>query len=398
MPQVINGESISDYMLERARREHDLRPLVTQHGSQHRNGDEMPQLIAGQQISDFRSDTVTRPTPEMRKAMAEAVVGDDVLGDDPTVQELERKAAEAFGKPAGLFTPSGSMANLIAISVHTKPGDEVFVEDFGHCYNNEAAGMGSFCGVLTRTVPSDRGLIDPESIRRFARPAESLHSPRSALLVVENTHNFHGGRVVPAAHLAKLRKTSLERNMAMHMDGARIWNAVAASGTQASEFASHVDSLMFCFSKGLGAPIGSMLVGDQEFIDKARRVRKTLGGAMRQAGVIAAAALVALETGPGRLGDDHANAKALAEGIAEISGSVVDPAGCETNILFVRTDAGLASYKPIEEGLKKEGVWAIACGELGIRFVTHRDVTREDVDLALTALKRLIPEHGLVPA
>jgi threonine aldolase len=278
--------------------------------------------------------------------------------------------------------------------VHTTPGDEVFVEEFGHCFNNEAGGMGSFCGVNTRTLPSDRGLIDPEVMLRFARAEESLHSARSALLVVENTHNFHGGRVVPLEHLTKLREASLSRNMALHMDGARVWNAVAASGTAPDAFGAQVDSLMFCFSKGLGAPVGSMLVGDREFIDRARRVRKILGGGMRQAGVIAAAALVALETGPGRLTDDHARARTLAEGVAEIDGAVVDPAACETNILFIQTEAGPESYKPIEAALRTQGVWAIACGNLGVRFVTHRDVDDQDVALALAALRTAIPEHG----
>ncbi|RMG11202.1 MAG: aminotransferase class I/II-fold pyridoxal phosphate-dependent enzyme [Planctomycetota bacterium] len=345
-------------------------------------------------MSDFRSDTVTRPTPAMRRAMAEAVVGDDVLGDDPTVQELEALAAEAFGMEAGLFTPSGSMANLIAAKVHTRPGDEVLVEAFGHVYNNEAAGLGSVCGVLTRTLPSDRGLIDPDDVVRFARPEESLHSPRTALLVVENTHNFHGGRVVPAAHLRRLREVSRERGLALHLDGARIWNAIAAGGGSARDYGALADSLMFCFSKGLGAPIGSVLLGSAEFVARARRVRKTLGGGMRQVGVIAAAARVAFETGRERLAEDHANARALAEGVAEIPGALVDPAACETNILFLRTERGPESYPELQEALRAHGVWAIACGDLGVRFVTHRDVDRGDVERALAALREELPRLG----
>lgn len=354
----------------------------------------MPQLINGKQISDFRSDTVTRPTPEMRRAMAEAVVGDDVLGDDPTVKTLEEKAAAAFGKEAGLYTPSGSMANLIAVATHTTPGDELFIDSLGHAYNNEGGGLGSFAGVSTRTLQSDRGLLDPEDILRFARPAVSLHSPRSKLLCIENTHNFYGGRVVPLEHLQKLHDAARSKNMLIHMDGARVWNALAASGVEPPQYGALVDSLMFCFSKGLGAPIGSMLLGDQAFIDHARRVRKTLGGGMRQVGVIAAAALVALETGPGRLHEDHTLAKTLAEGIADIPGAVVDPATCETNILFVQTEAGVHSYKPIEEALRAENVWAIACGPLGVRFVTHRDVDAEDVDRALKVLREQLPKLG----
>jgi len=354
----------------------------------------VPQLIDGRPVSDFRSDTVTRPTPAMRQAMAEAVVGDDVFGDDPTVQRLEARAAAAFGKEAGLFVPSGTMANLIAVKCHTQPGQEVLVEGLSHVYNNEVGGAAQFAGVVTRTLGSDaRGAIDPDEVAGFARPGD-LHQPRTALLVVENTHNFRGGRVVPLDHVRRLREVSQERGLALHLDGARIFNAVAASGTAPSDWGDLCDSVYFCLSKGLGAPIGSVIVGPRDWIDGARRVRKVLGGGMRQVGVIAAAGLVALEEGPGRLHEDHARARALAEGIAAIPGAVVDAAACETNILFVKTAAGGPSYAPIAAGLREEGVWAVALGDLGIRFVTHRDVDDEDVARALRALERLIPAHG----
>jgi threonine aldolase len=353
----------------------------------------MPQLIDGQSISDFRSDTVTRPCPVMRQAMAEAVVGDDVFGDDPTVQELERRAADLFGKQAGLFVPTGTMANLVAATVHTQPGQEVFVESLSHAYNNEVGGLARFAGVVTRTLVGDRGAIDPDEVARYARPGD-LHQPRTGLLMVENTHNFWGGRVIPLEHVARLREVCQAKDVRLHLDGARIFNACTASGTEPRQWGELCDSIYFCLSKGLGAPIGSVLMGSQAFVDEARLVRKVLGGGMRQVGVLAAAGLVALEQGPGRLHEDHAHAKQLAEGLVAIPGAVVDPASCDTNILFVRTQAGAPSYGPIAEGLKRSGVWAIPLGDLGIRFVTHRDVNGEDVERALSALRELIPTHG----
>ena len=353
----------------------------------------MAQTQEQQPASDFRSDTVTRPSPAMRQAMAEAVVGDDVFEDDPTVQALEAEAAEAFGLEAGLFTPSGTMANLIAMICHAEPGDEIFVEDYSHCYNNEVGGAAAFAGAVTRTFPSDRGRFDPEAVARFARPGD-LHQPRTALLCVENTHNFHGGAVVPLENLNALRAVCDSKNMALHLDGARIWNAVAAAGVDPKAYGALADSIMFCLSKGLGAPIGSMLVGGRTFIDEARRIRKRLGGGMRQVGVLAAAGLLALRDGTRRLGEDHSHAQALAVGMAAIPGAVIDPALVETNIVFMQTDVGPASYGAIETGLADAGVLAIACGELGVRFVTHLDVGADDVQRALAALAELIPTHG----
>lgn len=357
----------------------------------------MPQVIDGQEISDFRSDTVTRPTPAMRQAMAEAVVGDDVFADDPTVKALEAAAAAAFGKEAGLYTPSGTMANLIALMTHCRPGDEVFVEEYSHTYNNEVGGAGALAGVATRTFSSQAGQMDPEQIASFARPGD-LHQPATRLLVVEQTHNFHGGRVVPLENLQALQAVCRDKGMRLHIDGARIWNAVVASGLDAKDYGACCDSLMFCTSKGLGAPIGSLLLGSAEFIEVAHRNRKRLGGGMRQVGVLAAAAQLALEEGPTQLAQDHARAKALAEGAAAIEGAVLDPADVETNIVFLKTEAGLESYGPIAAGLGERGVLAIPCGGLGVRFVTHRDVDDEDVARALAGLAELLPQHGAVPA
>ncbi|MEZ6186624.1 MAG: GntG family PLP-dependent aldolase [Planctomycetota bacterium] len=343
--------------------------------------------------ADFRSDTVTRPTPDMRRAMAEAEVGDDVFGDDPTVKRLEETAAARFGKEAALFVPSGTMANLIAIKLHSQPGDEVFLEELAHSYNFEVGGAAQFAAVLTRPLPSDKGKLDPALVERLARPGD-LHAPRTALLIVENTHNFHGGRIVPLDHLARLRAVTKAKGVALHMDGARLWNAIVASGVTPPEWAAQVDSLMFCLSKGLGAPVGSLLLGTGEFVERARRVRKVLGGGMRQAGVLAAAGLLALEHGPEHMRQDHLHAKRLAEGMAAIEGCTLDPKSVETNILFMTTAAGAPSYGPIAEGLAAAGILAVPLGELGIRFVLHRDVSLAGVERCLELLGELIPAHG----
>lgn len=353
----------------------------------------MPQVLDGQQVSDFRSDTVTRPTPAMRQAMAEALVGDDVFEDDPTVNVLEAEAAAAFGKEAGLFTPSGTMANLIALMTHCRPGDEVFVEEHSHTYNNEVGGAGALAGVATRTFASEGGRMDPAAIARFARPGD-LHQPATRLLVLEQTHNFHGGRVVPLELMSELLEVCRAKDMRLHVDGARIWNAIVATGQSPRAFGERCDTLMFCCSKGLGAPVGSVLLGDAAFIASARRIRKRLGGGMRQVGVLAAAALLALREGPAQLAHDHARAQTLAKGAAEIAGAALDPSEVETNILFLKTQRGLKSYAPIADALRERGVWAIACGGLGVRFVTHRDVDDEDVQRALAALGEVLPRLG----
>ncbi len=357
----------------------------------------MGYLLRGLDVSDFRSDTVTRPSPAMREAMARAEVGDDVFEDDPTVQALEARAAERFGKEAGLFVPSGTMANLIALMVHARPGEEVLVEERSHTYNNEVGGAAAVAHVLTRTLPSARGLLDPAVVARACRPG-NLHNPRTALLVVENTHNFWGGAVVPLACLEALREVTRAAGVALHVDGARIFNACVATGTAPDAWGGLCDTLTFCLSKGLGAPAGSVLVGPRAWIDLARRARKMLGGGMRQVGVLAAPGLVALDEGPRRLAEDHARARALAVGLAGVRGAVVDVDACETNILFVRTARGAASYGPIVDGLRARGVLAVALGELGIRFVTHKDVDDDDVERALAALRELLPAHGAAAA
>jgi threonine aldolase len=350
----------------------------------------MAYMLRGRRVADFRSDTVTRPTPAMRRAMAEAEVGDDVFEDDPTVVELEARAARLFGKEAGLFVPTGTMGNLIAMTCHTSPGDELLVEALSHAYNNEAGGAARFAGVLTRTLESDRGLLDPDVIRRLAR-RESLHSPRTALLVVENTHNFWGGRIVPLAHMDALWRVAREKGVLLHVDGARIFNAIVATGTTPADWGARCDSIQLCLSKGLGAPVGSLVLGTRDFVGRARRVRKTLGGGMRQVGVLAAPGLLALEEGPKQLAADHTRARRLVDALAGIDGCLVDRAACETNIVFVRTTAGASSYGALAAGLEARGVLAAPLGELGVRFVTHRDVDDEDVERAIGALRELVP-------
>lgn len=331
--------------------------------------------------SDFRSDTVTRPTPAMRKAMAEAVVGDDVLGDDPTVARLEETFARLVGKEAAVYVPSGSMGNLLAIASHARPGEGVLMEEWGHSVNFEAGGPSRFAGVMIRTLTSDRGVLDPDLVRRWCA-AGSLHTPRTALLVVENTHNFHGGRVTPLARMRELRAVTAEKGVALHVDGARIWNACAATGASPAEFAACADSITACLSKGLSAPVGSVLAGTKAFIAEARRGRKTLGGGMRQAGILAAAGLLALETMRDRLVEDHARMRRVAEGLAALPKWECDPAKVETNILFVKWKGGGAA-KDAMERLKARGVLCYDTAPDTIRLLTHADIDDGDVDRLL---------------
>lgn len=343
-------------------------------------------------VADFRSDTVTRPSPAMRRAMAEAVVGDDVFGDDPTVKELERKAAQLVGHEAGLFVPSGTMGNLIAIRCHASPGEEAIAEALSHSFNSEGGGAAWIAGVQLRTLEGTKGLLDPAEIARWARPGNE-HSPRTALVIVENTHNFHGGRVVPVEHFARIAQVCREKGMKLHLDGARLFNAACAAKQPPSAWGLFADSVMFCVSKGLGAPVGSLLTGTEDFVKKARHTRKALGGGLRQVGVLAAAGLIALEDGPKHLEQDHKNARTLADAASRMPGTVVDPAAVETNIVFIRTGAGATSYARIQKKLEADEILAVAVGELGIRFVTHRDVNEGDVDRAIHSLGRIMKEE-----
>jgi threonine aldolase len=342
------------------------------------------------EISDFRSDTVTKPTEAMRRAMAEAVVGDDVLGDDPTVQELEALAAAIMGKEAALFVPSGTMGNSITVKVWTRELEEVIVEARSHIYNMESTHMTLISRVTPRPLSSNRGVLDPAEVERNIRKP-SVHIPRTALICVENTHNNWSGAVLPLDNLRALRKIADQHEVKIHLDGARIFNASTASGVPVKEYAALADSVMFCLSKGLSAPVGSMLAGPHAFIDYARRVRKALGGGMRQAGVLAAPGIVALTEMPGRLQEDHARAKKLALALAKLPGIELDPEDVPTNIIIFGFLHPKFSIPEFLAELRKRKILALALpGGNGIRLVTHKDIDDEDVERAVAAFRALL--------
>jgi threonine aldolase len=324
---------------------------------------------------DLRSDTVTRPTAAMRRAMMEAEVGDDVYGEDPTVNRLEQRAAEITGKEAALFVPSGTMGNTIAVKLHTSHGQEVICDARSHVLNYELAMMAWFSGCVARAIPTDDGILTWEQVSREIRPLGPHWAP-TGLIEIENTHNMAGGTIYPRRIIREICDGAHERGLKVHMDGARVFNAAAAMGVPVREIVEPVDTVMFCVSKALGAPVGSLLTGTAEAIARGRLYRKRLGGAMRQAGVLAAAGLVALEETPKRLADDHCNAKFLAEGLADIPGIDADPSKVVTNIvIFDIGGTGLASAE-ISARLKERSVLINGINERQMRAVTHYDVDR----------------------
>ena len=338
---------------------------------------------------DLRSDTVTRPTPAMRRAMAEAEVGDDVYREDPTVNRLQERAAEIFGREAGLFVPSGTMGNQTAIKVHTHHGQEVICEARAHIFNYEMAMMAAFAGCVARPVWADDGILTWDLIAPQIRGL-SGHFARTGLIEVENTTNLAGGSVYPPEISDDICDRAHALGLPVHLDGARIFNASVALGRPVRELTAKFDSVMFCLSKGLGAPVGSMLVGSKEFIEEARLVRKMLGGGMRQAGVLAAAGLVALEESPKRLHLDHENAKFLAQGLAEIPGIKVDPDKVVTNILFFDVSATGLSAPEVSKQLAVQGILANAVNPKLLRMVTHCDVDRQGCARALDVLRSIV--------
>ena len=341
------------------------------------------------ELVDLRSDTVTRPTPEMRRAMAEAEVGDDVFGEDPTVNRLEARAAEIMGKQASLFVPSGTMGNQIAVKVHTSPGHEMICDERSHIVLYEMGGPAKLSNCVTRTVATNDGFLRWDEIRGRIRPA-SDHYLGTGLISIENSHNVAGGRVYPEGIIEELCEGARAAGVRVHMDGARIFNATTHSGRRVDEVAAPVDSVMFCLSKGLGAPVGSMLAGSREFIDQARLVRKALGGGMRQAGVLAAAGLVALENSPADLPTDHENARYLAESLAEMPGIEIDPATVETNIvIFDVAGTGMTSDEFCSR-LKQREVLAIGLDQRRTRMVAHHDVNREGCEKAVAAASEIV--------
>ena len=343
---------------------------------------------------DLRSDTVTRPTPAMRRAMAEAEVGDDVYLEDPTVNALERRAAEIFGKEAALFVPTGCMGNLIAIKVWTHHGDEVICEERSHVNLYELASMSAIAGCMPRVARGEDGILGWPEIEAVIRP-KIYYDSQTALVCLENSHNMAGGTLYTGAQISDICNHAHAAGLKVHLDGARVFNAAVALGVPVSEIARHLDSVMFCLSKGLGAPIGSMVVGTQQFIDKARVYRKMFGGGMRQVGVLAAAGKIALEESPKRLGVDHQNARRLAEGIAQIPTLHIDPKKVVTNIaIFDCRETGMDAVQLCDE-LRPHGIWALDTAQYSVRFVTHCDVDPAGVERALQILREVVGKtHG----
>ncbi len=336
---------------------------------------------------DLRSDTVTKPTPAMRNAMAEAEVGDDVLGNDPTVKKLEQSTAEILGKDAAIFVPSGTMANQIAVRCHTQHGDEMLIDANAHIYWYEGGASAALSGVTCRLLQGTRGVFSGDDIYASLRP-EDVHFPTTRLLAVENTHNRGGGSIWPLKQIHEVCDIASENGIGTHLDGARLWNASAATGIAEAEYAKKFDTVSVCFSKGLGAPVGSVLAGSCEIIEKARRVRKQFGGGMRQSGIIAAGALYALEQHRKRLADDHANAKRLAEGLKNLPGIGVNCNNVETNMVYFDIEGHQPASRLVEL-LKHMGVLMLATGKYTIRAVTSLAVESDDIDSAVDAIREV---------
>jgi threonine aldolase len=337
---------------------------------------------------DLRSDTVTKPTTEMRRAMAEAEVGDDVYGEDPTINRLEMRAADIFGKAASIFVPSGTMGNQIAIKVHTQPGQEIICEERAHIVDWEMAMAAFFSGCILRTVRAEGGMLTWPEIKKRIAPRMYSHA-ETGLVELENTHNMAGGTIIPLAVMNEICDGAHNAALPVHLDGARVFNAAVALGCTVAELTHNCDSVMFCLSKGLGAPVGSMLVGGRSFIEKARSYRKALGGGMRQAGVLAAAGLIALEKMPARLHEDHANARLLAEGLSEIPGIKIDPKKVVTNIVIFDVSGTGMNPDEFARRLGERGVLAFGVGPNVMRMVTHMDVSREDCEQAVEEARQV---------
>jgi threonine aldolase len=338
---------------------------------------------------DLRSDTVTRPTPEMRKAMAEAEVGDDVFGEDPTVNALQAKIAGVLRKEAALFVPSGTMANQLSIKSHTQPGDEVIIEASSHPYNFEGGAGAALSGIQFQCLRGVRGVLEPSQIEEAIRPADH-HFAVTRLICVENTHNRGGGSIYPLEKMIEIYRLAQSRGLLVHLDGARLWNASVATGIRPYEYAQYADSVSVCLSKGLGAPIGSVVAGSKSFIDRVHRFRKMFGGGMRQAGIVAAAGIYALDRHFERLAEDHQNARRLAVGLKELKGVSIEPKFVETNIvIFDVANSGMTAAQ-VTEAMKKEGILIHPIGKTQIRLVTHLDITHEDIETALKAFRKLL--------
>jgi threonine aldolase len=352
-------------------------------------------VVAADGVVDLRSDTVTRPTAEMRKAIAEAEVGDDVYGEDPTVNRLEKRAAEIFGKEAALFVPTGCMGNLIAIKIWTHHGSEVICEERSHVNLYELASMSAIAGCMPRVARGEDGILTWEEVKAVIRP-KIYYDSQTALICLENTSNMAGGTVYPTDRMNEICDRAHDMGLKVHLDGARIFNAATALGDHVAVMAKKVDSVMFCLSKGLGAPVGSMVLGTKAFMEKARIYRKMFGGGMRQAGVIAAAGLIAMEKSPARLHIDHENAKLLAEGIVEIPGLRIDAKKVRSNIVIFDCSKTGKTAVELCDALYERGVWAQDTGLYSVRLVTHCDVDKAGCERALAVLREVVgkTQHG----
>jgi threonine aldolase len=340
-------------------------------------------------VIDLRSDTVTRPTPAMRQAIAAAEVGDDVLEGDPTVGRLEKRVADLLGKEAALFVASGTMANQTAIRAHTQHGDEILMDDESHAYYYECGAPAAISGCSFRFIQSRRGIFTADDVRAALKPY-NIHFARQSLLIIENTHNRGGGSIWPVENLPGIRELADQNGLKMHMDGARLMNACVAGERKPTDYTRYFDSISMCFSKGLGAPVGSAVAGGAEFISKVKVFRKMFGGAMRQSGILAAAALYALDHNIDRLADDHANARRLAEGLARLPGITINPPQVETNIVIFDIAPDLGTGASFATKLKDARIWMLASGPQKLRAVTHLDVTREQIEDALLRIRKIV--------
>ncbi|WP_425447195.1 low-specificity L-threonine aldolase [Dethiothermospora halolimnae] len=341
-------------------------------------------------IIEFRSDTLTKPTEEMRKAMYEAEVGDDVYGEDPTINKLEKIAAEKLGKEAALFVPTGTMGNQLALLCHTNRGEEIILEDWAHIYRYEVAGLSFLSGLQAKTIKGHNGIMNVNDVKDAICKDMDIHHPQTGLICLENTHNMAGGVVVPPEKMKEIYDLAKGNNIPVHLDGARVFNAATYLDCDVKEITQYTDSLMCCLSKGLSAPVGSILAGNKEFIERARRFRKMLGGGMRQAGILAAAGIIAIEGMTKRLYEDHKNIKLLSQGLGNIDGIEIDEETINTNILMINVkNTGYKSNELVAK-MKDRGILTSEVTDEIIRFVTHRHISKEDIDYSIKVINEIL--------
>lgn len=341
---------------------------------------------------DLRSDTVTKPSPGMREAIFRAEVGDDVFGDDPTVIKLENIVADLLGKPKALFVPSGTMANQLCLRSQTEPGDEVILEKNSHIFNYEVGSASALSGLQLHPIKGVRGVMTKEQIEEEIRP-DDIHIPKTALICLENTHNRAGGTIFPLEEIEKIYELAKRNNIKMHLDGARLWNAVIATLIPLHKWARYFDSVSVCLSKGLGAPIGSVIAGTEDFIKKARRNRKMYGGGMRQVGIVAAAGIYAIENNFNRIAEDHRNARLLAERLSQIEGIQIETESVQTNIVVINIEKSKKDVSQVIEQLKSKGVLVVSFGKNKMRAVAHLDVSRNDILEAVEKFREVFGER-----